>query len=649
MLFVLLYLQVEELEEKLSPPPFERPVEEDEDGSSDDEDSAEVDKPIATWSYCNNCKKVVTPLVYISESTWSYSFGKFLESFFYNRDAIMNAPEYQCSCGVQSSTRLYFGCGKLAARFDYEPIRPYNVFVRRNLPMEMSFQKEEALRRLELVSTSSSKLFAKFEKHIERVAREARSLFNSPANRPDHLQTVLMELKRIGSDVAHAAKTLNEKIASVTESCRQQDEGESINDALYRFPWFARRYLFMITFAWNEKLSATGEAITAMKKIAASASSRNDGGIGSNVAMAVGDPASEALMESMKRLRKLNEQYAKYTVTDITEMLPALPGTAEEMQQDGDYEDDEFIDNDPDTSIDFSDGVDADVLASRRRLLSKSSQSTVDSRTKPTKSLGTRRPDGSRPAMSGQESVISDTSVSTSGASGAPMKSTAGGAVKSAITRFFNRGGREYNNYTVHLGIFAEGRPRLVPGMNGVVVPVFDEQLSSIVAYSLSSIEYNKQFQGFSKQEAPLPPPGANPSVPPQQAQSQVASGSEIADKVNGTSKSPEAANSSTQTPPPANPSNPPRSDLDEVKEIERRMLVRSKHHVKHTFRDFDAKGQVTCKFVCTTYWATQFQAVRQVFLSPTGKPERSSNEPGEVEQNYVESLSSAYLWDVSG
>lgn len=94
---------------------------------------------------------------------------------------------------------------------------------------------------------------------------------------------------------------------------------------------------------------------------------------------------------------------------------------------------------------------------------------------------------------------------------------------------------------------------------------------------------------------------------------------------------------------------------VDEKKTIEQRMLVRNKSHIKHTFRDHDEKGQVTCKFVCTTYWATQFNAVRQVFLSPTfgRKQDGSTNESHDasydVEQGYVQSLSAAYSWAASG
>ena len=114
---------------------------------------------------------------------------------------------------------------------------------------------------------------------------------------------------------------------------------------------------------------------------------------------------------------------------------------------------------------------------------------------------------------------------------------------------------------------------------------------------------------------------------------------------------------------------------------MERRMLERNKSHIKHTFRDFDEKGQQTCKFVCTTYWATQFHMVRQAFLSQhvsssstgaTGTTSTTgvSNKNGsgvdadgrmsssgaaadpyglDVEKCYAESLSSAYSWAASG
>jgi len=283
--------------------------------------------------------------------------------------------------------------------------------------------------------------------------------------------------------------------------------------------------------------------------------------------------------------------------------LPALPGSSD-TQQDWDEEDE---------MEDFPDGVDADVLASRQRLKTSKpavSQGERSPRQRPTKSLGTRRDAGSR---SSQESAMSTSS-----------KSTPGGAVKSAITRFFNRGGKSRDPYTVNLGVFAEGRPRLAPGLDGIVVPVADEQWSTIIAYSLASAEYAKQFKHFRASF---------------DAESSV-------DKTRGPSDG-SASDGIGGNLPSSSDGNPAskKSELsDDSRTIERRMLVRNKSHIKHTFRDFDEEGQLTCRFVCTSYWATQFDAVRQAFLS------EANGKGGEkVEQNYIESLSSAYSWAASG
>jgi len=616
-------------------PSTEQSKDDDDDIAPEEEDEA-VDRPIATWTYCQNCRKVVTPLTYISDDTWKYSFGKFLEVFFYNRDAILNAPGHNCSCNLQSAATLYFGCGKLAARFTYEKVAPFGVFVRKTLPLDASFHKKEAMRRLDVISVESSKLFVDFDLHIEKITREARSLFNSAVNRPEHLQTVLSELNRIGSEVDHAAKTLQEKIASVSENFLNNDD-ESMNATLLQFPMFASRYLFNLMSAWNEKLSAAGQAITAMKKIAASSSHRNDGTLVANVASNAGDPLNEELSEGMKRLLQLIDHYARYNVLDITQVLPSIPG-GNEIAQEVDY-DEEF--DDPENSIDFGDGVDADVLASRRRLSSKqgsnvSDRSKTPSSKKPTKALGTRR------SLTHESSSIN-----------APPKPTPGGAgtVKSALTRFFNRGGREYDKYVVNLGIFAEGRPRLPLGVDGLVVPVFDEQLSSIIAYSLASIEYSKQFKHFTKTDGlsgqsteamdsseKSRKPGA--TKPDLDAGVGDESEHQAREKQQNSSSHSFAQNAA---PPPTGGS------IDDLRETERRMLNRNKSHIKHTFRDVDEKGQVICKFVCTTYWATQFHAVRQGFLCKKTPGQVDSAESQEVEQNYIESLSSAYSWAASG
>ena len=653
-------LQVEHMEGPLPPAPFENSggIEK---GESEDQD---LDSPIATWTYCNNCGKVVTPLVYISDDTWKLSFGKFLEIFFYNRDAILNSPEHGCSCPMQTST-LYFGCGRLAARFTYEHVKPFGVFVRRNLPIDESFHRAEALRQLEVISVASSELFVKFDEHIEKVSREARSLFGSAANRPEHLQTVLSELNTVGSEVDHASKILQEKIASFSDKCRNQsgsekDSGALVNEAIFRFPWYTRRYLFMLTTSWNERLSCAGQAISAMKKLALSngSSGQRSDSVTTVVPTIGGDASAEELMDGMRRLRQLNEVYSRYNVNDIGAVLPTFPGMDSQYYKDIEYDDDI---EDPEGAIDFSDGIDADVLASRRRLYNTKQVELIPSRgeprhdaVSPRKSLGTQR------TLESYGSFESGKVREVTSPSSSVQKSktvTPGGAVKSAITRFFNRGGKELDPYIVDLGILKEGRPRLEPGAGGIIVPVIDEQPSTVIAYSLSSTEYGNQFKKLSKIEAqstsdknsqpgenartgdvPLKPGQRPPSSRSSSAQHSQRKGSKDHSKGSKNSEPP------TSTPP-----------VDYRKDIERRMLVRNKSHIKHTFRDFDEKGQQTCKFVCTTYWATQFAAVRQAFLSPSTKDKTGSNaSPSsdsieDIEKYYVQSLSTAYSWDASG
>ena len=191
-------------------------------------------------------------------------------------------------------------------------------------------------------------------------------------------------------------------------------------------------------------------------------------------------------------------------------------------------------------------------------------------------------------------------------AAATPYASSQSGFAKSALNRFFNRGGNKEDPYIVDLGYFGKGRPRLQPGVGGLVIPVFDDQPSTIIAHSLASSDYDVQFRQF-------------------------LSATSQSDKLN------------------LEPSR---------KDIERRMLGRNKSHIKHTFRDFDEKGQQLCKFVCTTFWSVQFNSVRQAFMNPHSSTKDSSNDSGskssgsnrvDIEKSYIRSLATSFAWAASG
>ena len=587
----------------------------------EDVDPSESDQPIATWTYCKKCGTVVTPLTFLSKQTWQWSFGKFLEVYFYNRDAIMNAPGHRCACELQSNSVLYFGCGNLAARFTYEKLSPYSVFCRRHLPFDESFHYMHSLEELEHISVSSSDLFVRFDRQIEAITRETRDLFGSAVNKPEHLQAVLSELNLVSAEVDNASKVLQEKISSVTAKYSGNRDGTKIkrmeyNEALFNFPWYSRRYLFTLASAWNERLSAAGQVVSAMKKIQHSVGSNR----GDSSVAAIGDASTDDVIDGMRRIRQLQETYSRsYNVKNMTtarsqkgEILfegNVLPdGRAAIVEEE--------YDSDPD--IDFEDDIDADVLASRNRMQGPHVSSSTKRSSRPKKSLGSRyrASDDYK-----QSSITSDTNPapldyssnydSSNQLEGRNKTVTAGGAVKSALNRFFNRGVNREDPFVVDLGFIGKGRPRLQLGVGGIVIPVFDDQPSTIIAHSLASTDYDAQFQQFLS-----------------------ASTSESRSKPNhGITR----------------------------KEIERRMLGRNKSHIKHTFRDFDEKGQQLCKFVCTTFWSLQFNAVRHAFMNPSiatsgkessGDSATASSAPPsgfDIEKSYIRSLATSFAWAASG
>ena len=626
----MINISVERMDNPIPTSSLKKQQQKDTISSSDSKSESALEyEPIATWTYCTKCSQVVTPLTYLSKQTWQWSFGKFLEVYFYNRDAIINAPGHLCSCRMQTSSQLFFGCGNLAARFTYEKISPYSVFCRRHLPFDESFHRAHALQDLEHISATSTSLFLKYDKQIDAITRETRELFGSALNKPEHLQAVLSELNLVSAEVDNASKVLQEKIASVTAKFSKGDTKRTeYNEVLlHNFPWYSRRYIFMLASAWNERLSAAGNALTAMKKI------QNTGGTGRGDSAAapavVGDASTDDVVEGMKRIRMLQESYAKnYNVTKMTmprsgevglfegNILP--DGRVATWEEEAEMDEEEFY-SDPENDIDFEDDVDADVLASRNRVYSNHTQasrpSTSRQQTK-VSSAGRRSSD-----RSDEFSPVSDQSpgpnpigyannYDSSGqleSQGKAKTVTAGGAVKSALNRFFNRGGNKEDPYVVDLGFFGKGRPRLQPGIGGLVIPVFDDQPSTIISHSLASAEYDVQFKHFLSAAA-----------------------------------HPESRSEKNES---------SRSDL------ERRMLGRNKSHIKHTFRDFDEKGQQLCKFVCTTFWSVQFDAVRQAFMNPQtsskdssgGETKATGQNKLDVENSYIRSLATSFSWAASG
>lgn len=80
---------------------------------------------ILTWSYCKNCG-TSTPILQISEKTWNYSFGKYLEIMFWSKKGSLSDIG-NCSHDFTKDHVKYFSYGDLVVRMEYSDLDIHEV------------------------------------------------------------------------------------------------------------------------------------------------------------------------------------------------------------------------------------------------------------------------------------------------------------------------------------------------------------------------------------------------------------------------------------------------------------------------------------------------------------------------------------------
>ncbi len=96
---------------------------------------------ILMWSFCKLCKKT-TPVIPMSETSWRYSFGKYLELAFWSTEISCRASF--CPHNIHRDHVRYFGLQDCAVRFQYDPIDVLQISVPR---MKITWAPETILRR----------------------------------------------------------------------------------------------------------------------------------------------------------------------------------------------------------------------------------------------------------------------------------------------------------------------------------------------------------------------------------------------------------------------------------------------------------------------------------------------------------------------
>ncbi|XP_053138781.1 1-phosphatidylinositol 3-phosphate 5-kinase isoform X2 [Hemicordylus capensis] len=103
---------------------------------------------ILTYSWCRMCKQV-TPVVPLSNDSWSMSFAKYLELRFYGHQYTRRANAEPCGHSIHHDYHQYFSYNQMVASFSYSPIRllevcvPHpKIYIKRQVPLKVTILQD---------------------------------------------------------------------------------------------------------------------------------------------------------------------------------------------------------------------------------------------------------------------------------------------------------------------------------------------------------------------------------------------------------------------------------------------------------------------------------------------------------------------------
>ncbi|NXY44741.1 FYV1 kinase, partial [Ceuthmochares aereus] len=103
---------------------------------------------ILTYSWCRLCKQV-TPVVPLSNDSWSMSFAKYLELRFYGHQYTRRANAEPCGHSIHHDYHQYFSYNQMVASFSYSPIRLLEVcvplpkiYIKRQVPSKVNILQD---------------------------------------------------------------------------------------------------------------------------------------------------------------------------------------------------------------------------------------------------------------------------------------------------------------------------------------------------------------------------------------------------------------------------------------------------------------------------------------------------------------------------
>ena len=157
---------------------------------------------ILMWSTCRICKKE-TQVLPMSENTWKYSFGKYLELSFWSSE--LHARADVCPHDLHRNHLRYFGFKDLVLRVHYDPISLLEIIVPR---ARITWKVDNDLR-------FKNELFTKIEERLNKFMLSVKSRIksiNTESVVPEKTESCKQEVEKLSKRASEEHHALIQKL-----------------------------------------------------------------------------------------------------------------------------------------------------------------------------------------------------------------------------------------------------------------------------------------------------------------------------------------------------------------------------------------------------------------------------------------------------
>lgn len=464
------------------------------------------------WHRCLKCPRIggfppATRRIVMSDAAWGLSFGKFLELSFSNHAAASRVAN--CGHSLHRDCLRFYGFGKMVACFRYASI---NIFAVSLPPAKLEFNceiQDWLQKESKEVIIKAEVLFNEVHEALSQISSKTMGA-NSKGSTSDQIRLSLEELAGLLEQRKKEYKESLQQMLSVSKDGQPTIDILLINKL--------RRLILFDSYAWDECLTGAASMV------------RN------NYSEALRNPAPKVMGRDVS-LDKLGDEKEKSISTNAASSNDSLPSDAEydkSLKKGKSFSD-----------ISRKSGIPEDVgsdIPSDRRIESESSEGGKENVVEPSQVVKRVLSESQSQATDLSDTLdaawIGEQAASENGISRPPSRAASANGTQSYDLKLLDSESGPTNeehtmqvqmpspsfyyslnkNYSLNSRkhIMAEDRPvyvssyrelewqsgarLLLPlGINDLVLPVYDDEPTSIIAYALTSSEYNAQMSGSDK------------------------------------------------------------------------------------------------------------------------------------------------------